>query len=78
MLRLKLEPVHIELKFNGMLMSVCDTVGECHPSSKFWMPWGKWPQLEMFLKMNKIEKVQDKKVFGILVAHSIIGIVPAN
>jgi len=66
------ETVHIDLDFNSMIMTVSDREDQCHPQAKFWLPWAEFPRVEMFLKINKIEKVTDKKVFGILVANRII------
>lgn len=68
----QLESVHIVLEFNGMLMSVVDNVEQCHKDARFWMTWDSWPKLELFLKMNQLDKVVDKKIFGILVANCII------
>ena len=66
------ETVHIELNFNQMIMTVSEREDQCHPKARFWLSWDKWPQIEMFCKMNQVEKVQDKKLFGILVANRII------
>ena len=64
--------VHIELKFNGMIMTVSATEDKCHPKARFWLSWDNFPRLEAYLKMNQIEKIRDKKVFGILVASRIV------
>lgn len=55
-----------------MIMSIAPKAEQCHPQARFWLPTQNIDRLEFFMKLNKIEKVVDKKVFGILVASRII------
>ena len=66
------EPVHIRLKFNDMVMSVCNTEDEIHKDAKFWLPWGAFHIVESFCKMNQIRQIDNKRVFGTLLAGRII------
>lgn len=68
----QLETVSIELGFNGMVMTVSEREDQCNLNARFWMPWANFNRLEFFLKLNRMEKVIDKKTFGILVASRII------
>lgn len=66
------DTVHFELSFNKMIMTVSDRKDQCRQDTRFWLPWENWTKLEMFLKLNQLEKVDNKKTFGILVAGRIV------
>ena len=66
------EIVHVELGFNKLIMTVSKDESDCHPDARFWLPWSNWNRLEFYLKLNRIEKVNDKKQLGILVAGGIV------
>jgi len=66
------ETVHIKLKFNDMVMSVCDHRQQCHRAAKFWLPWENWPNIDAYCKMNNIKQIGNKRALGNLVAGRII------
>jgi len=53
-------------------MTISEEESQCHPQARFWFPLANCGQFEMFLAMNCIEIVDNKKTFGILVASCII------
>ena len=55
-----------------MIMTISEEESQCHPQARFWFPLANCGQFEMFLAMNCIEIVDNKKTFGILVASCII------
>lgn len=66
------ESVHIELDFNGMIMSVCDREDQCMKGSAFWLAWSDMHRVDAYIDMNGGAKIDNKRAFGFLVASSIV------
>lgn len=55
-----------------MVMTVSDDESQCHPKAQFWLPWENFSRLDAFCRMNGMQQVATKKVFGLLLASRII------
>ena len=66
------DAVHILLNFNKAIMTIANTKEECHPKAVFWLPYSHENRLSVYMKLNRLAKIDSQEHFTNLVHGRIV------
>jgi len=66
------EVVHIRLNFNDEIMTMADDRSQCHKDARYWLPSENMDRIDVYLRMNGLEKIQCSSHFTKLLAGRIV------